>query len=225
MPDSIGDRMKKNYEDRNRVKLTRRTPVIIRLDGRAFHTLTRNMDKPFDMKFIRLMGETARKMAHSIQGAKVVYVQSDEISVLLTDYDELDTNAWFDYNVQKMCSVSASIASVHLSMALNKPVEFDSRCFNIPKEEVINYFRWRYGDWVKNSVQMLARSKFSQKELNGKKQADMHEMLHQKGINWADLPGVCKNGRLLWGNHEIDDFNLKDAGWISWMADVLTPQE
>ena len=219
MPDALGDRMKEFYEDRERHKLTRRTPVIMRLDGRAFHTLTRNMEKPFDPSFILLMQGAAEKVFDNIQGAKACYVQSDEISILICDYDELDTAAWFDYNVQKMCSVAASMASVHVSMALKKPVEFDARVFNIPKEEVLNYFRWRYNDWARNSIQMLSRAHFSQKELNRKNQAAMHEMLHSKGVNWAALKPVYRNGTIMvkypsFPKRVLMDFNLKDVEWM-----------
>ena len=89
--DSLGDRMKDYYENRNRTHLTRRTPVIIRVDGKAFHTLTNSMDKPFDEQFIKMMQDTAIYMAENVQGCKAVYVQSDEISLLLTDYDKLST--------------------------------------------------------------------------------------------------------------------------------------
>ncbi len=198
--DSIGDRMKANYEDRYRFSLTRRTPVIMRLDGRAFHTLTRGLEKPFDDSFSNAMNATARFLCSEIQGAKCAYVQSDEISILITDFDTLTTDAWFDYNVQKMTSISAALASVHFTVCwLNdgKHAIFDSRVFNIPKEEVCNYFIWRQLDWLRNSVQMLAQAHFSHKQLHGKNQPAMHEMLHGIGINWADLQERWKNGTFI----------------------------
>jgi len=195
--DSIGNRMKGNYENRYRIFLTRRTPVIIRLDGRAFHTLTRKLEKPFDETFSDAMNKTASFLCSEIQGAKCAYVQSDEISILVTDFDNLTTEAWFDYNIQKMTSISSGLASVHFTMCLlnnKKYAIFDSRIFNIPIEEVCNYFIWRQLDWIRNSVQMLAQAHFSQKQLYKKNQPDMHNMLHEKGINWADLPLKWKNG-------------------------------
>jgi tRNA(His) guanylyltransferase len=195
--DSIGNRMKDNYENRYRVFLTRRTPAIVRLDGRAFHTLTRGLNKPFDYDFSNTMLCTASYLCAEIQGAKCAYVQSDEISILLTDYDKLTTDAWFDYNVQKMTSVSAGLASAYFTKHWNSNggcAVFDSRVFNIPIEEVCNYFIWRQLDWVRNSVQMLSQANFSHKELHKKNQADMHEMLFSKGINWADLEDRWKNG-------------------------------
>ena len=181
--DSIGNRMKANYEDRYRFSLTRRTPVIMRLDGRAFHTLTRRMDKPFDEMFSDFMNKTAMFLCSEIQGAKCAYVQSDEISILITDFDTLTTDAWFDYNIQKMTSVSAGLASAYFTNrffdghARDADIAiFDSRVFNIPKEEVCNYFIWRQLDWMRNSVQMLAQAHFSHKQLQGKNQQAMHEM-------------------------------------------------
>lgn len=144
--DSIGNRMKENYEDRYRFKLTRRMPVIIRLDGKAFHTLTRDCMKPFDNSFNCAIVETSIYLLKNIQGAKCAYIQSDEISILLTDFDRLTTNAWFDYNIQKMVSVSASMASVIFSSLWHRHGYFDSRVFNIPKEEICNYFIWRQLD-------------------------------------------------------------------------------
>lgn len=212
-------RMKDNYETRARSYLSRRTPVIMRLDGKAFHTYTKGLNKPFDEGLIEDMAETTKYLCKNIQGAKCAYVQSDEISILITDFDTLDTQAWFDYEVQKMCSISASLASVHFtwlrlnrwlktapgkdSVALNlitatQNAAFDSRVFNIPKEEVANYFLARQKDAVKNSISMLAQSLYSHgkpnSELDKKNQSEMQEMCWQKGHNWNDLHWSKKRG-------------------------------
>jgi tRNA(His) 5'-end guanylyltransferase len=195
--DSIGNRMKENYEYRYRIKLTKRIPVIIRLDGKAFHTLTKKCDKPFDENFSSAMENTVIKLCNEIQGVKCAYIQSDEISLLLTDFDRFTTEAWFDYNKSKIESISASLASVYFTKYWNHCNQigiFDSRSFNIPKEEVRNYFIWRQLDWIRNSISMLAQSVYSHKQLNKKNQRDMHEMLYTKGINWADLSPKWKNG-------------------------------
>ena len=196
-PDGLGDRMKGNYEGRQRMYLTRRTPVIMRLDGKAFHTLLHKAEKPFDMKVISAMQRTAAVLLHEVQGAKCAYIQSDEISILITDFDKLTTAAWFDYNIQKMVSVAAGIASVSFTQFYGQRGIFDARVFNIPKEEVINYFRWRYKDWLRNSIQALAQSMFSPKQLHGKKTADMQEMCFQAGRNWNDCKAVEKNGTFI----------------------------
>lgn len=107
----IMQRMKNNYENRSKTFLTRRTPVIIRIDGKAFHTYTKSLNKPFDEGLIDDMITTTIHLCENIQGAKAGYCQSDEISILVTDYENLETDAWFNYNVQKMTSVSASIAT------------------------------------------------------------------------------------------------------------------
>lgn len=203
--------MKNNYENVTRNYLMRRTPVIMRIDGKAFHTLTRSCVKPFDDFLSEAMIMAAKAVAKEAQGFKLAYIQSDEISILLTDYDTLDTSSWFDYNIQKMCSVSASIASVAFSNAFDRTAHFDCRVFNIPKEEVNNYFIWRQQDWMRNSVQMLARTHYSQKELNHKNVTKMHDMLFQKGINWAKLePEKWKNGTVILGKSIIDDFIFKE---------------
>jgi tRNA(His) 5'-end guanylyltransferase len=111
---SLGDRMK-GYENVSRIYLTRRMPLIIRIDGNAFHTFTKGFAKPFDPIFMQAMQETMQKLCEKIQGCKVGYTQSDEISLLLIDYDNLDTDAWFDKNLQKTVSISASIATMEFN--------------------------------------------------------------------------------------------------------------
>ena len=114
--DSLGDRMKEYYENRAKTYLVRRMPVIIRLDGKAFHSFTKGFKRPYDEIFHNTMNETMKYLCENIQGCKLGYTQSDEITILLTDYDTLTTDAWFGYGVQKMCSVAASMAT----MAFNK---------------------------------------------------------------------------------------------------------
>lgn len=225
--DSLGDRMKENYENRSKTYLVRRMPVIIRLDGKAFHTFTKGLKKPYDEIFHNTMNATMKYLCENIQGCKLGYTQSDEITLLLTDYDTFDTNAWFDYNVQKICSVSASMATMAfnkylrdfsrdtlrrinntftctkeedeyatvLEKAIDKCAMFDSRCFNIPKEEVTNCFIWRQQDATRNAIQMLGQCNFSHKELHGKSCSNIQDMLMlQKGINFNDMPTEFKRG-------------------------------
>lgn len=111
MRDELGDRMKKYYEDRTRITLPRRTYTIIRIDGKAFHTYTRGLTHPFDNGLMDDMDETACYLCKNMQGAKFAFVQSDEISILLTDFDKIGTDAWFDGNIQKMASIAASMAT------------------------------------------------------------------------------------------------------------------
>lgn len=116
---TIGDRMKNNYENITRYYLTRRMPVIIRVDGRSFHTFTKGFKKPFDDVLVKTMQDTMKYLCENIQGCVLGYTQSDEISLVLTDYAELTTDAWFGNNLQKMCSVSASMATLAFNKAFN----------------------------------------------------------------------------------------------------------
>lgn len=114
--DELGNRMKTFYENIPKTKLMRRTPVAIRLDGKAFHTFTRHFKKPFDEILIASMQQTMKYLCENIQGCVFGYTQSDEITLILVDYRKFTSAAWFDYEVQKMCSIAASMAT----LAFNK---------------------------------------------------------------------------------------------------------
>lgn len=120
---TIGDRMKNNYENITRYYLTRRMPVIIRIDGKAFHTFTRGFKKPFDDILVNTMQDTMKYLCENIQGCVLGYTQSDEISLVLTDYAELTTDAWFGNNLQKMCSISASMATLAFNKFFSEQVQ------------------------------------------------------------------------------------------------------
>lgn len=205
MKDNLGDRMKDNYENRTRILLPRRNYTLLRIDGKAFHTFTRGLIRPFDEGLIVDMDLTAAYLCKNIMGAKFAFVQSDEISIVLTDFDEITSQAWFDGNLQKIASVSASMATRAFNEArLNrlgtamKWAEFDSRVFQIAdREEVINYFVWRQQDTVRNSISSVAQSLYSSKELHGKNTTDMQELIFQKGINWNDYAPRYKRGRII----------------------------
>lgn len=221
--DSLGDRMK-GYENIARNYLTRRIPTIIRVDGKAFHTFTRGMEKPFDRILMITMQNTMKYLCENIQGCVFGYTQSDEITLVLTDYATITTDAWFGYNIQKMCSVSASMATLAFSNAYaaelwknfpeamcssdngtNKYIEtlvakmgtamFDARVFSIPKDEVCNCLIWRQQDATRNSIESVGHANFSQKELHGKSCNSIQDMLwKERGINWNDFPVDCKRG-------------------------------
>jgi len=178
MHDSLGDRMKVNYESRTKTLLPRRTYSIIRIDGKAFHTYTRGLERPFDKQLVEDMNATAICLCSEIQGAKFAFVQSDEISILLTDFDKLTTSAWFDGSIQKIVSVSASIATaVFNQIRAGKQAMFDSRVFTIPsRTEVENYFIWRQQDATRNSISSVAQSLYSHRELNTKSVSVMQDM-------------------------------------------------
>jgi tRNA(His) 5'-end guanylyltransferase len=223
MRDELGDRMKGQYEDRTRYSLPRRTYTIIRLDGKAFHTYTRGLRKPFDKELFEDIDNAIIAMLPEVQGSVFAYTQSDEISILLADFATPTTSAWFDALLQKMASVSASIITAEFNRQrilreakltsltgdffnkgpgyiANAPIAyFDARVFTIPDRiEVMNYFIWRNQDCSRNSVSMVAQANFSHKELQGKSTTEMHEMLHAKGVNWAtDYTDREKNGALI----------------------------
>lgn len=228
--DNLGDRMK-IYENVTRTYLTRRTPVIIRIDGKAFHTFTRGFNKPFDSILVETMQDTMKYLCENIEGCVLGYTQSDEITLVLCDYKKLTSQAWFDNNIQKMCSISASMATLefnrkfcenkdrwimntHNSTYSNEDILekwfkirnayddadfhgafFNSRVFNIPKEEVNNCLLWRQQDATRNSIQSVAQANFSHKQLQNKNCSELQEMLFQeKGINWNNIPTHLKRG-------------------------------
>ena len=213
--DDLGKRMKEFYEQVPKTRLVRRMPVMIRIDGKAFHTFTREFQKPFDDILIKSMQETMKYLCENIQGCVFGYTQSDEITLVLVDYKKLTSSAWFDYEVQKICSISASMATMAFNKIFNNNVDeleminqadkyysaiergamFDSRCFNVPKEEVTNFVYWRQLDATRNSIQMVGQANFSHKQLQGKSCNMIQDMLFtEKGINWNDLPIVKKRG-------------------------------
>uniref|UniRef100_UPI00307C293B tRNA(His) guanylyltransferase Thg1 family protein n=1 Tax=Clostridium sp. TaxID=1506 RepID=UPI00307C293B len=214
--DELGIRMKNFYESVPKTKLLRRTPVAIRIDGKAFHSFTRGMKKPFDFILIESMQKTMQYLCENIQGCVLGYTQSDEITLLLIDYKRLNSDAWFDYEVQKMCSIAASMATMAfnryfaeaaaaamedevyaeaLQKAVQKGAMFDARCFNIPKEEAANLIYWRQLDAARNSVQMVGQANFSHKQLQGKSCEQIQDMLMQeKMFNWNELETCLKRG-------------------------------
>lgn len=202
--DSLGDRMKR-YEETSRGLLTPRTPVIVRVDGRAFHTFTRTMPA-FYLPLRDAMIEASKAVIAEMQGFEVAYHQSDEVSFLLTDYQDISTQNWFDYVTQKIVSIAASVMSANFNQSirklsdlyLNRLAYFDARVFNIPKEDVTNYFVWRAKDWERNSLNMYCMGFFSSKQLHGKKAAERHEMLHKIGKNWTtDVTPMYRNGSFI----------------------------
>jgi tRNA(His) guanylyltransferase len=229
MHDNLGDRMKRQYEDRTRVMLPRRTYTIIRADGKAFHTFTRGCEKPHDYRLANAMDAAAVALCEGAQGACFGYVQSDEISVVLTDFATISTDAWFDGNLQKIVSVAASIVTATFNAEYYQrgidqkgpDAHFDARVFTIPDPvEVENYFIWRQNDAVRNSIQGLAQAHYSPKQLHGMGQTEMHDMLYAKGVNWNDCPAEQKRGRGIvyeeqgWSvERELPQWT-KERGWL-----------
>ena len=184
------------------------------MDGKNFSEFCKRFEKPYSETLHDALNSVLKFLCENIQGAKFGERHSDELSVLITDFDTLTTDAFYDYNVQKICSITASMATSEFCRYLvskqllknevstksfldinEKWPTFDARCFSIPESEISNYFYWRNLDCCRNSVSMWAQANFSHKELQGKNCNEMQEMLFQKyGINWNDLEQHKKTG-------------------------------
>lgn len=228
----------KTYEKASRRYLTRRMPVILRIDGKAFHTFTKGMKRPFDdIVLLETMRNTMKYLCENIQGCVLGYTQSDEITLVLVDYQNINTSAWYDNCQNKIESIAASMATMAFNKffeknvdewgennlpnysegGTNKPVYegfeelmalcnyyreaikkgamFDCRAFNIPKEDVCNNLIWRQQDATRNSIQQIAHTYFSDKEIYKKKTNEIQDMLMtQRKINWNDYPTHLKRG-------------------------------
>lgn len=219
MTGTLGARMKR-YEDASSFTLLPRTPVMIRVDGRAFHTFTRTCRKPFDPRIIRAMVTAAQRTAADMAGFRLGYVQSDEATFLSDDLASLESQAWFGNRVHKLVSLSASMftAAFNKSWPGEELATFDSRAFSIPREDAPNAFVWRQRDWERNGLQMLAQSHFTHAQLQGKSHADIHAMLHACGVKWSRLTDQWKNGTFVFPGglvrHERIDYGTVDR-WIT----------
>ena len=238
--DDLGNRMK-GYEEVSKTRLMKRTPVAIRIDGKAFHTFTRGMEKPFDDILVKSMQETMKYLCENIQGCVFGYTQSDEITLILTDYATFETSAWFDYEVQKICSIAASMATMKFNQifrdvvhsydfvinssylkAIEKGAMFDARCFNISKEEVCNLVYWRQLDAMRNSVQSVGQAHFSHKELQGKTCEMIKEMLRtREGLRpWEEYPIHLQRGSACIKTEVV---HMDNFHHIEWFIDENMP--
>lgn len=216
MVSSLGDRMK-GYEHVNRNFLIKRMPVVIRLDGKAFHTYTKDLDRPYSTCLYDARRATLEYLCNNIQGVLIGYSQSDEISLVLKDWTTLKTQSWFDGNLQKICSISASMCTMEWNniaydtLSLGNTALFDSRVFNLPKEEVVNYLLWRQQDWERNSIQMLAQSLYTHKELQGKSCPELVTKIEEEfGIIWGNLEPWQKQGEVWFDGAIQEDFLFKE---------------
>ena len=247
--DSLGDRMKQ-YEYVTRNYLTRKLPVIIRCDGKAFHSFTRGLKEPFDEIFVKSMQDTMKYLCENVQGCVLGYCQSDEITLVLVDYQNREASAWFDNNIQKMCSVSASMATMAFNNAFWDNMSdyvntnqindmefiemmykklwtamFDSRVFTLPKEEVVNCLIWRQQDATRNSIQSVGQANFSHTQLHGKNCSNIQDMLMlEKDINWNDYPTHLKRGSCcIKKPFKINEGTDQEAIRNKWILDTEIP--
>ncbi len=252
MEDAINRRFKENYESVTQTKITRRIPTIIRIDGKAFSSLTQGLQKPYDVSFNVLMQETMLKLCEEIQNVALGYQQSDEISLLLIDYTTFETEQWFGGKVQKMTSVSAALATYFFNNILNKYNKnisagctvptgichllmsekikvFDSRVFVVPKEEVANYFIARQKDATRNAIIGLAQTELGKKEILNQNCDELQDRLFkEKGINFNDLPTVQKRGacvRKFWQGYSLDTEIPIFTANRNYIEDLIEPKE
>ena len=200
--DSLGERIKSYEAHETLRKAMQRLPICVRLDGRAFHTFTRGLDRPFDAGFATAMVETAKYLVAET-GAKVGYTQSDEISLVFWD-ESYTAQPIFGGKLFKLTSVLASMATgkfmslipTLLPSKTGKIPSFDARVFQVPNlDEAANLILWRWIDARKNSISMAAQAHFSPRELHGKTAAQRVEMLlQQTQVDWHAFPTYLKWG-------------------------------
>ena len=227
--DELGDRLKTEYEFTTRTYLPKRTHTLIRLDGNAFHTYTRGLPKPFDETLHSDLVSSAAFLCAKISGAQLAYVQSDEVSLLLTDFVNPGTQPWFGGSVQKMASVSASMFTAKFNELRNlglgdvseRLAFFDSRVFTIDDpEDVVEYFNWRRKDAIRNSVSALARANFSHRELQGKRREEMLDMLDASGVAWMSTDPRSRYGTLIYRDERVEDVTFTRDGQEHVARDV-----
>jgi len=212
--------------------------MIVRVDGRAFHTLLRGADKPYDEVVAEYMGYVAQALCAEIDGAVFAYQQSDEVSVLACAYTDFRTQPWFDGRVQKIASISAAIATQAFAnyadvVGLLRSGQFDARVFALPNAvEVANYFAWRQRDATRNSKIMTARAHFSHNEIQGLNGLELEEkLLRERGITWDHYPEAFRYGQVC-ERQEIDAVSVRwrtkaapmmSAAPEGWLAQTIPP--
>lgn len=211
--------MKGKYEDPFRQVLPQRTNLIVRIDGRAFHTFTKPFKRPYDETIHDAMTFATRMVAEEIGGCKFAYTQSDEASFLATDYDTHETQMWFGGNKSKIETIAASAFTAYFNYSMmkispNLMGQFDARAFIIPAQhEVVNYFIWRQQDAIRNSVSMLARHHFSAKRLHKVSSKDAIELLRkEKKVKWEETPAWFRRGTAV---YKKAPGRIKVANWYT----------
>ena len=190
----------KEYQGTYDHRLPVKSYTILQLDGRAFHTYTKGLKRPFDEEFIDKMNQVAVAVLSEVTNAKFAYVQSDEINILLTDFEQEGTQPYFANRINKVVSVASGVASATMSRLYpdKNLAIFDARFFAVPdKNAAWEYFLWRQVDAIKNSVRSVANNTFSHKTLTGVNTTDAKLMLEEQGIVWDEFPADQKFGRLI----------------------------
>lgn len=240
--DSLGDRQK-SYEVSYKQQLIPKMPIVVRIDGKAFHTFTKNLAKPFDDLLIDTMQKTMLELCKDLPTCKLGYTQSDEITLVFICDDVKKTEGLYKYKVNKILSIIASKATKYFNKFFYKNVEllkndsdyfkdivdltfyenklfeaeFDCRVMNIPDWDIINNLIWRQQDATRNSIQMLGHFYFTQKQLHKKTSSEIMDMLMiEKKVNWNDLATSKKRGSCC---YKIENGNKRKT----WALDVNMP--
>lgn len=226
---SIGERMKQ-YERQERTVLPRRQFIVIRVDGRAFHTWCRGLHKPYSPRLVDTMGEVTQALLEQVGGALIGYAQSDEISIVAQDFKTAGTEAWFGGGVQKIASIAAAEATAAFNKSAQrggsyifpeenwndrKPATFDARVFTLPsREEVANYILWRRRDATKNAITTVAAAGWSDRELHGLNTADRLALIKdgemRTGIRYEDIDRRFLNGQVVTRETKVERVRFWD---------------
>lgn len=213
-------------------KLMPKTPVLMMLDGRAFSKFCKRFKKPYDDTFINMMNETAKYLCENIEGCKFAYVQSDEISLYVSDMDNNESESWFGYRLTKIISIAASLATAKFNQLLmielcktpcsnndlkelinnQKLAEFDCKAWNVPTiNDVFAWYLWRQIDCIRNSKQMAAQTYIPHKELEGLHTDQQIEKLEKEtGIKWNNYSDDKKFGRFVYKEDVTVPYQIPD---------------
>lgn len=217
MKDDLGDRMKLYEKAEAGRRFMPLLPVMARIDGRAFHSFTQGMERPYDSIFSGCMVDTTMQLVKDT-GACMGYTQSDEITLAWLA-DNHKSQIWFDGRVAKMTSQLAAQATLifyrlvveRMPQYADRLPTFDARVWNVPsRTEGANVFLWREWDATKNSVSMAASAYYSHKKLMGKNSAQKHDMLFEAGVNWNDYPAVFKRGAYVQRQTMLTRFSIEE---------------
>lgn len=215
--EELGDRMKMFEKQPLPERFIPGLPVMARMDGRAFHTFTKGMARPFSPLMTKCMVETTRALVKA-SGARMGYTQSDEITLMFYEEDP-KSQLWFDGKGQKLISNLASETTLefYLNIVEELPLfapklpKFDARVWQVPsREEAINAFIWREMDATKNSVSMMAQTYFSHKQLQGVGTKAKIALMEEHGLSWAGMPDSFKRGTYLRREESLQAFSTEE---------------
>lgn len=220
----------KKREEEASVSLPRKGWFVIRLDGKAFHTFTDGLNKPFDKGLSDAMEITLKALCAEIQNVKFGYTQSDEISLIMSDLDNENTSLWFDGNVPKIVSVAASIATAHFNKNFKNPsgkmAYFDARVFALQEDEVTQYLNWRQKDAFKNAVTLISLKHYSHKQIHSVNTKEKIAMINKKNDSLESYyKGNLKGVTVVKSSKRVPSYNpkTKETGYSDrtvWISDV-----